>query len=83
MEGHTTYAWPGDCNYRFSNARSKLLLWNQECACDWFISPLPGTSLNEVLDDLRDITGLANAIYALDKEHDALLRKWKAAVAPA
>ena len=81
-EGHTTYAWPGDHNYRFSNARSKPLLWSQEgAACDWFISPQPGASVQEVLDELAGISGLVEAIYGLGDEHDAFLRKWKAGVA--
>jgi hypothetical protein len=78
-EGHITYAWPGEKNYRFSNARAKLLLWSLEGACDWFISPLPGVALSEVLDELRGISGLMDAIYGVDEEHDAFLKEWKGA----
>jgi hypothetical protein len=77
-EGPATYVWPGDRNYRFSNARSKLLLWSREGACDWFISPLPGASLAEVLGELSEVPGLIEALYGVDKAHDAFLHSWKA-----
>jgi hypothetical protein len=80
-EGRTTYAWPGDYNYRFSNARSQVLLWSQHGACDWFISPRPGASWKEVLDELSGISSLVNALYGQDDEHEAFLRKWRARAA--
>jgi len=76
-EGHATYAWPGARNYRFSNARSKLLLWSTEGQCDWWVSPLPGIPFGDALDELRGIPGLVDAIYALDHQDDAFLRSWK------
>jgi hypothetical protein len=55
-EGHTTFAWPGTRNYRFSSARLKLLLWDAEGQCDWWISPQPGASVGEALEELRRIS---------------------------
>jgi hypothetical protein len=78
-EGNATYAWPGRRTYRFWNARSKLLLWDSEGQCDWHVSPLPGTSWNEVLADLSSIPGLVDTLYGINDEHDACLRGWKAA----
>jgi hypothetical protein len=61
-----------------TNVRSKLLLWSQEGACDWFISPLPDAPLKEVLDELSGISGLIESLHGSDAEHEAFLRKWKA-----
>src|SRR4029077_19506511 len=36
-EGPQTYGWPGNTNYRFYNARSRLLLCDGDEQCDWSI----------------------------------------------
>lgn len=76
-EGQRTYAWPGRVNYRFSNADGKLLLWNWQGQCDWWISTAPDVSACDVLDKVRSLPGLADALYSLDHRGSTALGAWK------
>jgi hypothetical protein len=76
-EGQRTFAWPGETNYRFSNDRSQLLLWNTDGQCDWWISLVPGAGVNDALDELAVISGLAHALYSIRDRHDEELRASK------
>jgi hypothetical protein len=77
IEGCKTFAWPGAINYRFSNARSRLLLWNGEKQCDWWISPVDGVDVDDVIAELCDLEGVLDALYALQHRHDEALKRWK------
>jgi SMI1-KNR4 cell-wall len=77
-EGKRTFAWPGETNYRFSNDRSQLLLWNSEgFACDWWISLARDAGVNEAIDELAVIPGLAHALYSICDKHSEELQAWK------
>ncbi len=76
-EGRKTFSWPGETNYRFSNARSRLLLWSNDEQCDFWISLAEGVRIDDVLDELWNIAGLIDALYGLREDYDEALKKWK------
>jgi hypothetical protein len=77
QEGLATFAWPGRVNYRFSNSRSRLILWNNEGQCDWWIALAPGASIDDALEELSIFPGLADGLYAIRDDHAQALKEWK------
>jgi hypothetical protein len=75
-EGPQTYGWPGSTNYRFSNARSCLLLWDGNDRCDWWILPRCAEPA-AALDEIEEIAGIGDNLYALRDEHDQMLQRWR------
>lgn len=76
-QGVTTFAWPGEVNYRFSNIHGQLLLWFGRGQCDWWIAPADQEPAISVLDDVRDVKNLAADLYALRPGDEAALEAWK------
>jgi hypothetical protein len=64
-EGPQTYGWPGKTNYRFYNARSRLLLWDGDEQCDWSIQPTSAELAAAALDEIEEIAGIGDNLYAL------------------
>jgi hypothetical protein len=80
-EGPVTYGFPGDTNYRFHNARSRLLLWHGDDQCDWSIQPTSAELAAAALDEIEEIAGIGDNLYALRDEHEQALRQWRAIAA--
>jgi hypothetical protein len=79
-EGLQTYAWPGQTNYRFCNARSRLLLWDGNKQCDWWIEPRSVGLATAALDEIEEIAGIGDNLYGLRDYHEQTLRRWRGAV---
>jgi hypothetical protein len=77
-EGPQTYGWPGETNYRFYNARSRLLLWDGDEQCDWSIQPASAELAAAALDEIEEIAGIADKLYGLEDQHEQALRQWRA-----
>ena len=77
-EGPQTYGWPGTTNYRFYNARSRLLVSDGNKQCDWWILPR-SAELAAVLNEIEEIAGIGNNIYAFQDQHEQTLRQWRVA----
>ena len=71
-----TYGWPGSTNYRFCNARSRLLLWDGNEHCDWWILPTSAEPAR-ALDEIEEIAGIGDNIYALWDQHERTLQQWR------
>jgi hypothetical protein len=80
-EGPLTYGFPGDTNHRFHNARSRLLLWHGDDQCDWSIQPTSAELAAAALDEIEEIAGIGDNLYALRDEHKQALRQWRAIAA--
>jgi hypothetical protein len=76
-EGSQTYAWPGNTNYRFSNARAQLLLWNADGQCDWHIAPRTSDVAIAALDEIDEIAGVGGVLYPLREEFSGILHQWQ------
>lgn len=77
-EGPQTYGWPGKTNYRFYNARSRLLLWDGDEQCDWSIQPESAELAAAALDEIEEIAGIGDNLYALRDQHEQTLRQRRA-----
>jgi hypothetical protein len=77
-EGPQTYGWPGKTNYRFCNARSRLLLCDGDEQCDWSIQPASAELAAAALDEIEEIAGIGDNLYALRDQHEQALRQWRA-----
>lgn len=76
-EGPQTYGWPGTTNYRFNNARSRLLLWDGHTQCGWSIRPTSAELAGAALDEIEDIAGIGDHVYAFGDEHEQALQQWR------
>jgi hypothetical protein len=76
-EGLQTRAWPGETNYRLSNARSQILLWSTTDHCDWKVLPRSGEMAAAALDEIDAISGVGSSLYALTPSSESVLRRWK------
>lgn len=76
-ERQQTFSFPRALNRRFSNAHCDLLLWCDDVGTDWFVSPTDGTDIPDVLNNLRGFTELPDQLYAINHDHEQLLRRWK------
>jgi len=77
-EGPQTYGWPGDTNYRFYNTRSRLLLWDGDGQCDWWILPRSAELAAAALDEIEEIAGIGDGVYAVQARHEQIVRQWRA-----
>jgi hypothetical protein len=77
-EGPQTYGWPGKTNYRFYNARSRLLLCDGDEQCDWSIQPASAELAAAALHEIEEIAGIGDNLYALRDQHEPTLRQWRA-----
>ena len=75
--GEQSSVWPGAWNYRFHDDKVRLLLWNSESQCDWWIAPKSADVAMDVLDDLDAIASIGRALYAPKDEHAEALRQWR------
>jgi hypothetical protein len=76
-EGLQTHTWPGETNYLFFNARCELALWSTKGQCDWWIAPRSADVATAALDEIEEIAGIGNDLYAPRQEHEQLLRIWR------
>ncbi|MGC1689099.1 MAG: hypothetical protein WA756_04075, partial [Pseudolabrys sp.] len=77
-EGPQTYGWPGKTNYRFYNARSRLLFWDGDEQCDWSIQPASAELAAAALSEIEEIAGIGDKLYGLEDQHEQALRQWRA-----
>ncbi len=61
-EGLQTRAWPGATTYRFSNTNFRLLLWNADGQCDWWVAPRFVERMSAVLDEIEAIAGIGKSL---------------------
>jgi hypothetical protein len=65
-------------NYLFFNVRCELALWDATRQCDWWIAPRSRDVATAALDEIEEIAGIGNDLYAPREEHEELLRIWRA-----
>ena len=74
--GTQTSCWPGSWNYRFQNEHVRLLLWNSEGQCDWWIAPRSADTAMAALDEIDAIAAIGRSLNAPKDEHREVLRDW-------
>jgi hypothetical protein len=72
QEQWITFGWPGMRNRRFQQGRVRLMLWDGEGQCDWWVSG-PVDDLRRVLPALRGMSNLRSALWSNDESGVALL----------
>ncbi len=74
--GTQTSCWPGSWNYRLQNEHVRLLLWNSDGQCDWWVAPKSANVAFAALDDIEAIAGIGRSLTAPKDEHGEVLRAW-------
>jgi hypothetical protein len=59
----TTHGWPGSTQFRFSNPRFGVLIWDSEGQADWFVGACDAESLRVGLDAVWDFDSVGDSFY--------------------
>jgi hypothetical protein len=79
LRGGPANLWlAGKTNYRFYNARSRLLLWDGDEQCDWSIQPASAELAAAAVHEIEEIVEIGDDLYALRDQHEQTLRQWRA-----
>jgi hypothetical protein len=73
--GPSTAGWPGSSQYRFEGGGVRVMLWDQEGQCDWWISAASEAQLTAFTAQLIDLPGLRGYLWANSDAGERILRE--------
>ncbi|GAA2383684.1 hypothetical protein GCM10010170_092700 [Dactylosporangium salmoneum] len=74
-QGPVTVGWPGHTVHRFQCRDAKIMLWDSPGQCDWWISAVGASALDETIAAVWHLSDLRTSLWSSDSQGAALLRR--------